>query len=491
MAVFGSMPGLIAQMSIGPLTVLRATAPTQNERGGFDPGDIEDGELNPVAVHTVSGRELEQVPEADRHRETIRVYTVERLHVTDDGQSSDRIVYDGRLYRVTASENYGPQGDVYMALAVLDDIADWETLMAGYKTIQISGVALPQRDTVNFEGAEGTDDGEVTTVVVPGAPEDRLLPEDAGADGEVLTVVDGAAEWAPAPSGGGSGVSESTDNAIARFDGTAGALQNSGVTINDAGLVETPSQFRVRHDADRSMAALCYGDNQNTHDPDGESNLTMHWGYNIAPNGNRLNSAKHAAYATIESRWVPGVGQNPIAEWHWQYIGADGTARRPLSMQVNLVTHTTGIGVFGPFGIGNATNSFTRINFTASDTNCFVGQNGVANGAGGAYSFFFDVNNRGMFSCRNAASNAWVECLRLDASDWVTLGAGAVAGARSDKPFRLPSYTVAQANELTPTQKAAGAMIYVSNGNAGTACLAVSDGTNWKVVALGATISAS
>ena len=35
-----------------------------------------------------------------------------------------------------------------------------------------------------------------------------------------------------------------------------------------------------------------------------------------------------------------------------------------------------------------------------------------------------------------------------------------------------------------------GQAFYVSNGNAGAKCLAVSDGTNWKVVALGATISA-
>jgi hypothetical protein len=33
------------------------------------------------------------------------------------------------------------------------------------------------------------------------------------------------------------------------------------------------------------------------------------------------------------------------------------------------------------------------------------------------------------------------------------------------------------------------AVVYCLNGNAGAACVAVSDGTNWKVVALGATVS--
>ena len=35
----------------------------------------------------------------------------------------------------------------------------------------------------------------------------------------------------------GSGPATSTDNAVARFDGTGGALQNSGVTIDDSGNV--------------------------------------------------------------------------------------------------------------------------------------------------------------------------------------------------------------------------------------------------------------
>jgi hypothetical protein len=36
-----------------------------------------------------------------------------------------------------------------------------------------------------------------------------------------------------------------------------------------------------------------------------------------------------------------------------------------------------------------------------------------------------------------------------------------------------------------------GGLIHCTNGDAGNPCLAVSDGTNWKRVALGATISAS
>lgn len=56
-------------------------------------------------------------------------------------------------------------------------------------------------------------------------------------------------------------------------------------------------------------------------------------------------------------------------------------------------------------------------------------------------------------------------------------------------PVLLKVTTVALAPSAATA--GAGAIIYVSNGNAGAACLAVSDGTNWKVVALGATIAAA
>jgi hypothetical protein len=61
--------------------------------------------------------------------------------------------------------------------------------------------------------------------------------------------------------------------------------------------------------------------------------------------------------------------------------------------------------------------------------------------------------------------------------------------AISGQSLQLPSYTVAQAGNIaTP---AAGEVIYVSNGDAGAPSLAVFDGSSWKRIALGATISAT
>lgn len=55
--------------------------------------------------------------------------------------------------------------------------------------------------------------------------------------------------------------------------------------------------------------------------------------------------------------------------------------------------------------------------------------------------------------------------------------------------IKVPTYTVAGA----PSASAAGAgtLIYVSNGAAGSAILAFSDGTNWKRSDTGGTISAT
>lgn len=54
--------------------------------------------------------------------------------------------------------------------------------------------------------------------------------------------------------------------------------------------------------------------------------------------------------------------------------------------------------------------------------------------------------------------------------------------------LRLTSKTTAELNALSPNE---GDIAYCSDGDTGDKTLAVYDGSNWKVVALGATISAT
>jgi hypothetical protein len=55
--------------------------------------------------------------------------------------------------------------------------------------------------------------------------------------------------------------------------------------------------------------------------------------------------------------------------------------------------------------------------------------------------------------------------------------------------IKVPTYTVATAPSASSA--GAGTLVFVSNGAAGSAILAFSDGTNWKRSDTGATISAS
>lgn len=56
-------------------------------------------------------------------------------------------------------------------------------------------------------------------------------------------------------------------------------------------------------------------------------------------------------------------------------------------------------------------------------------------------------------------------------------------------PFRLISATVDELTDDYPAASWANAVVYCSNGDSGAACLAVSNGTNWKRIALGANVS--
>lgn len=55
-------------------------------------------------------------------------------------------------------------------------------------------------------------------------------------------------------------------------------------------------------------------------------------------------------------------------------------------------------------------------------------------------------------------------------------------------PVQLPDLSVA---ELPSASANPASVVYCSNGDAGSPCLAVSDGTNWRRVALGAAVAAS
>ena len=80
-----------------------------------------------------------------------------------------------------------------------------------------------------------------------------------------------------------------------------------------------------------------------------------------------------------------------------------------------------------------------------------------------------------------ARTNLGLGTIATQASNAVALTGGTISGTI----MTLRSYAVSGVPSASP----AGQLIYGTDGNSGAATVACSDGSNWKVVALGATIS--
>lgn len=72
-------------------------------------------------IQPAPGEELERLPDADRGKDSIMVFITVRLTAGRDGEKPDRVLHDGRRYRVSLAE-FWPGDDGYTkALAVLEE----------------------------------------------------------------------------------------------------------------------------------------------------------------------------------------------------------------------------------------------------------------------------------------------------------------------------------------------------------------------------------
>ena len=162
----------------------------------------------------------------------------------------------------------------------------------------------------------------------------------------------------------------------------------------------------------------------------------------------------------------------------------------------------------------DGTSTSYTLNSSATDNGVLVFINGVLQYPGAAYSVstntitfaqapltndIIDVRfityTASVSALANPSGTAFVS---TTANSIVELGTSSTVQAYVDANgvfnvdgpgVRLPNYTVATTAAIPTPQ--AGQVIYVTDGNAGSACLAVWDGSSWKRVALGATISAT
>ena len=112
---------LVDRFDVGPLQVERRTPPTPNAWGGFDTAPATVLSIRPISAHNVQGRDLDQLPEADRVSEVVQFYTRTRLYTATDGFAPDVVLYQGRRWRIVTVRDFDPQGGIYCALGVLED----------------------------------------------------------------------------------------------------------------------------------------------------------------------------------------------------------------------------------------------------------------------------------------------------------------------------------------------------------------------------------
>lgn len=147
------------------------------------------------------------------------------------------------------------------------------------------------------------------------------------------------------------------------------------------------------------------------------------------------------------------------------------------------------------FSGDNSTVAFT-LNATATTASVIISINGTVQTPTTAYAVsgttltFTEAPASGdAIEVRKISSLTTVSEISNGAGDVISVDSNGVAQFATVHSLQLPTYTVTQANALS--NKAAGQLIYVSNGNGGAACLAVYNGSNWQQVRFDGVISAA
>ena len=98
----------------GGVTVTRRGAITRSN--GFPvAGSSSTFTLSPVIIQPLSGREMQHVPEGQRNREWLRVYSQTALRTAAEGNGvmADTFAYAGATYEVQSVDNWSPNANYY------------------------------------------------------------------------------------------------------------------------------------------------------------------------------------------------------------------------------------------------------------------------------------------------------------------------------------------------------------------------------------------
>jgi len=161
---------------------------------------------------------------------------------------------------------------------------------------------------------------------------------------------------------------------------------------------------------------------------------------------------------------------------------------------VNVGQDTTTI-TSQSFNGDNTTTAFT-LSTSATTTSVIVSINGTVQTPTTAYAvsgttltFTEAPANLDSIEVRQLTTTTTVTSITNGTGNSIAVDTNGIAQFASTHSLQLPTYTVTQANALS--NKAAGQLIYVSNGDGGSPSLAVYNGSNWQKVVFGGAISAA
>ena len=138
-------------------------------------------------------------------------------------------------------------------------------------------------------------------------------------------------------------------------------------------------------------------------------------------------------------------------------------------------TYATGVDItaanLNQLGEPTVTINESNVNITGGTISGLSSPIAIADGGTNATSASAARTNLGLGTIATQASNS----------------IAVTGGNMSDVLITLQSYNVAG----LPSAGTAGRLVFVTDGDSGNKCLAVDDGTAWKRIALGATVSAT
>ena len=160
--------------------------------------------------------------------------------------------------------------------------------------------------------------------------------------------------------------------------------------------------------------------------PSAPHNLCLHQGYNVSPDGTQMEDTDPAWFDSWEGNYDAGGGTRWM-ERHIQMVSGLST-RRPFSVACKRNDFSTIVQFSGQVSWLTEDQTGQRMVLQQAPA---ANPTALTLGAAGVYvQLNFDVNNVPMITCRNAAGDAYANCIQLDASDMVLVGGTSVAGVK-------------------------------------------------------------